>query len=155
MTGADKIARSGIVIGKRAAGRGALFGGNAGGCAMPVVNRDCEGGAVRRIVMRHHRIQPQAARLLGRDRRANDAAGMADDEGHFLRRAKRCCNNQVALAFAVVIIGHNQNFTAGESCYCFLDFRNGGVFIPCGEAKEVIRRHRSMGDLGYFLGSFA
>ena len=53
------------------------------------VDRHREGGAERRVVGRHHRIEPQPARLVGRQGRADDAAGVADDEGHLLGRAER------------------------------------------------------------------
>ena len=34
------------------------------------------------------KVEPQPAGVLGGDRRADDAGGMADDEGHLFRRAE-------------------------------------------------------------------
>ena len=47
---------------------------------------------------RHHRVEPQAAGVLGRDRRADDAAGVPDDEGHPVRGAQRGRDDEVSLA---------------------------------------------------------
>ncbi len=71
--------------------------------------------------MGDHRIEPQAAGVCRRDRRADDAGGMANDEGHLVRRAERGCDDQIALAFAIVIVGDDNHFAFGERLE---DFRN-------------------------------
>ncbi len=114
VTGAREIVGADVWIGECAAAGGALLRGNAGRAAGLVVDRNREGGGVRGIVVRDHRIEPQAARVLGGDRRADDAGGVANDEGHLFRRAERGCDNQIALPFAVVIVGDDDHFAFGE-----------------------------------------
>ena len=46
---------------------GAFLGGDAGRQPMLAVDRDGEGGAERRVVFRHHRIEVQFARAVNRD----------------------------------------------------------------------------------------
>ena len=66
----------------------ALLSGDAGRQAVLDVNGDGEGGAERSVVDRDHWRKMQPARLLCRQRRANDPAAVADDEGHLLGRAE-------------------------------------------------------------------
>src|SRR5213593_2468164 len=47
----------------------------------------------------------KAVGLLGGERRADDARGVADDEGHLLRRAERRRDEQIAFVLAVVVVG--------------------------------------------------
>src|ERR1700733_1382034 len=84
---------------------GAPAGRNPGAAVRLVVDRTRKGGGVVGFIVRDHRIKPQPARVFGRDRRAHDAGGVADDERHLLGGAQRCRNDQIALAFAVVVIG--------------------------------------------------
>ncbi len=81
---------------------------------MADVDRDREGGAERRIVERHHRIEMQPPRLLGSERRADDAGRMADDERHLLRRAQVRGDEQIAFVLAVVVVGDDDDLAAGE-----------------------------------------
>ena len=53
-------------------------------------------------------------RVLGAERRADDAGGVADDEGHLLRRAERGGDEQIALVLAVVVVGDDDDLAAGE-----------------------------------------
>ena len=99
----------------------ALLGGNAGRQPVLHVDRHGEGGAQRRIVRGDHRIEAQAAGFRDGQRRADDAAGVADDEGHLFRRAERGCDDQVALVLAVVVVRDDDDFTAGESLDGFGD----------------------------------
>ena len=71
--------------------------------------------------MRDHRIEPQPARILACDRRADDARGVADDERHLLGGAQRRRDDQIALAFAVFVIGDDDEFAVGEGLQHFLD----------------------------------
>ena len=71
--------------------------------------------------MRHHRIEPQPARVFAGDRRADDARGVADDERHLLGGAQRRRDDQIALAFAVVVIGDDDEFAMGKGLQNFLD----------------------------------
>ena len=121
VAGPGEIVGAGIGIGERAAARGALIRRNAGAAVGLVVDRDGKGGGVIGLVVRHHRIEPQPARILGGDRRADDAGGMADDEGHLLGGAERGRDDQIALALAVVIIGDDDDFAVGKGLQNFLD----------------------------------
>ena len=62
MAGAHEVGGAGIVVGEIAHRRGAVLGRNAGGGAVLVVDRDGEGGAVRRVVVGHHRREAQPVR---------------------------------------------------------------------------------------------
>src|SRR5215211_56584 len=55
-----------------------------------------------------------ASFVAKRQRRADDAAGVADDERHLLRRAQRRRDGEVALALAVLVVGHDDDLAAGE-----------------------------------------
>ena len=49
---------------------------------------------------------------LAGQRRADNAGGVADDEGYFLRRRMRRREDQVAFVLAVVVIGYDDDFAA-------------------------------------------
>jgi len=49
------------------------------------------------------------------------AQTMPDDESHFLGGAERRRDDQIALAFAIFVIGHDDEFAAGEGMQNFLD----------------------------------
>ena len=114
VAGAHEVGSAHVVVGERPHGVRALLGRDAGRQAVPDVDRDREGGAERRVVRRHHRIEAQPARLRDRQRRADDAAGMADDERHLLRRAQRGRDDEVALVLAIVVVGDDDDLAAGE-----------------------------------------
>ena len=86
--------------------------------------------------MRHHRIEPQPARVFAGDRRADDAGGVADDERHLLGRAQRGRDDQIALAFPVVIVGDDDEFAAGKGLQDFLD-RIGHFLKTLALVQEV------------------
>ena len=81
---------------------------------MADVDRDGEGGAERRVVVGDHRREMQPARVFQRQRRADDAAAMADDEGHLLGRAERRGDDEVAFVLAVVVVGDDDDLAARD-----------------------------------------
>ena len=109
VAGPHEIGGAAVAVGERAHGVGALFGRDAGGEAVAHVDRHGERGAERRVVGRHHRIETQPARLVGRQRRAHDAGRIADDERHLLGRAQRSRDEQVAFVLAVVVVGDDHD----------------------------------------------
>ena len=84
-----------------------------------------EGGAVCRATVVGGALagffQAQPPRIVGGDRRADDARGVADDEGHLLGRAERGGDDQIALAFAVVVIGDDDEFALRKGLQDFLN----------------------------------
>ena len=147
VAGADEIGRAHVVVGERAHGVRALLGGDAGGQPMLHVDRDGEGGAQRRVVRGDHRIEAQAAGFRDSERRADDAAGVADDEGHLFRRAERGGDDQVALVLAVVVVRDDDDFTAGESLDGFGDgMGHQGLLSGCGQ--KIVRGDGSAGLTG-------
>src|SRR5438874_3699279 len=116
-----KITGAGIWVGKRAAAGGAFFRRNSGAAIGLIVDRHRKRGGVARFVMRDHRVEPQSSRVLARDRRADDARGVADDERHLLGRAERSRDDQVALALAIIVVGHDDELAAGKGLQYFLD----------------------------------
>ena len=87
VSGPHKIGRTHVAIGERADGVGALLGGYPCGQSRTGIDGDRKGGTERRIVARHHRFEMQPPRFILRQRRADDAGRMPDDEGHLLGRA--------------------------------------------------------------------
>ncbi len=86
--------------------------------------------------MRHHRIEPQPARVFGCDRRADDARGVADDKRHLVGGAQRRRDDQVALAFAVFVVGDDDEFAVGEGVQDFLD-RIGHLGVSFGARRAL------------------
>ena len=117
----DKIGAAGIAVRQVADRRGAVLGGNAGGGAVAIVDRNGKGGAVDRVIVGDHRRQVQAARDLAGQRRADDAAGVAHDERHFLGRGMDRGDDQVALVLTVVVIGDDDDLAGGERLDRFAD----------------------------------
>jgi hypothetical protein len=80
--------------------------------ARTVLERHGESGAERRVVQGDHGIEMKALGLLHRQRRTDDAGGVADDEGHLLRRAHGRRDEQIAFVLAVVVIGDDDDLAA-------------------------------------------
>ena len=114
MAGADEIGGAIVAVGERTHRVGALLGGNAGGEPVAHVHRHGESGAERRVVQGDHGIEMKALGLLHRQRRADDAGGVADDEGHLLRRAHGRRDEQIAFVLAVVVVGDDDDLAARE-----------------------------------------
>ncbi len=112
--GAHEIGGAAVVVGKRAHGVGALLRRNTRGEAMATIDRDGKGGAERRIIGGNHWIKMQPLGVLRRNRRAYDSRGIADNEGHLFRRAKRCGDEEIAFIFAIVIIGDDHDLARGK-----------------------------------------
>src|SRR5437763_1502966 len=73
------------------------------------------------FVMGHHRIEPQPPRIFDSDRRADNAGGMADDKRHLFGGAHRGRHNQVALAFAVIVVCDDDEFALSKGLQNLLD----------------------------------
>lgn len=155
MAGTNEIGRAHIAVGQRANRVGALFGRNAGGQPVLDVDRNGEGGAERSVVRRHHRVEPQSPGLARGQRRADDAAGIADDEGHLLRRAERGGNDEVALVLAVIIIGDDDDLATGEGFDGLCDIVRHGSLARPGQAEEIIGGDGAARGGSDALGAFA
>jgi hypothetical protein len=121
VAGPGKIVGAGIRVGQGAAAGSALVRGNAGAAVGLVVDRHRKGGGVAGFIVRDHRIEPQPAGVLGGDRRADDAGGVADDERHLFGGAERRRDDQITLAFPIVVIGDDDELAVSESLQNFLD----------------------------------
>ena len=88
---------------------------------MARVDGDGEGRRERRVVFGDHGREMQTARVLERERRADDPARMADDEGHFLGRAERGGDDEVAFVFAIVIVGDDDDLASRHGLDGFSD----------------------------------
>ena len=93
----------------------------------------------------------EAAGLRDRERRADDAAGIADDEGHLLRRAEGSGDDEVALVLAIVVIRDDDDFTAGESLDGFV-YGMGHQGLLGGLGKKIIGRDSPPGFTGDQFG---
>ena len=69
---------------------------------------------VGRIVDRDHRVEVEPPRDLAGERRADDAAGVADDEGDLLRRGVDGREDQVGLVLAIVVVGDDDDLALSE-----------------------------------------
>ena len=114
VAGPHEVRRAHVGVGERARGVRALLGRDAGRQPVDDVDGDGEGGAERRVVRRHHRREVERPRPRLGQRRADDAAGVADDEGHLLRRAERGRADEVALVLAVVVVGDDDDLAFAE-----------------------------------------
>ncbi len=75
-------------------------------------------------------------RQLARHRRAHDAGGVADDEGHLLRRGVHRGHHEVALVLAIVVVGDDDDLAAREG------------FDGCGDAGLRVGHGFSNGQAG-------
>ena len=121
VAGADEILRTRIGIGERPDGGRALLGRNAGGGAMAEIDRDGEGGAVRRVVVGDHRHEVEPPRRIAGERSANDAAGVADQEGELLGSGMDGGEDEVSLVFAVVVVGDHDDLAVREGAHGVAD----------------------------------
>ena len=110
--------------------------------------------------MGNHRIEPEAARIVGGDRRADDAGGVADDEGHLLGGAKRDGDDQIALTLAVIVISDDDEFAPGEGLQDFLNrighflnirflCRDGLPGLAGPRQRDCARRYAARGGPAY------
>ena len=118
---ADEVRRAHVAIGESPHRVAALLGRDAGGQAVPNIDRNREGRAERRIVGGHHGRQMKAARIVARHRHADDAAAVADDEGHLLRRAKGGGADQIAFVLAIVVVRDGDDLAPGDGFDGFCD----------------------------------
>ena len=81
----------------------------------------------------------QPTRILARQRRADDAAGVADDEGDLLGRGVDGGEDQVALVLAVVVVGDDDDLAALEGGDGFGDALASSVI---GDAQPTWPRWR-------------
>ena len=116
---------------------------------MADIDRDGEGGAERRVVVGDHRLQLEAAGLGARQRGADDAGGVADDEGELLGRGMGGGEDQVALVLAVVVVGDDDDLAAlegGDGLGDAFGFSHGDAgihgmeFSPVWNGRKVERR---------------
>ena len=117
----DKIGAPGIIVGEITNRRGAVFGRNPGCGAVAIVDRHGKGGAVNRVVIGDHRRQMEPLSDVPGQRRADDAASVADDKGQLLGCGVHRGNDQVALILAVIIIGHDNDLAGGKCVDCLAD----------------------------------
>ena len=84
-----------------------------------------------------HGIEMQPPRIFDRDRRANNARGITDDEGHLLRGTKRGGDEQIALVLAIIVVGDDDDLAACKSGDDGVDTLLGGVhFFPVSNHHE-------------------
>ena len=112
MSGTGEVGGSGGGIRECPDGGRAVARGHPGGRAGAQVDRYGEGGAVRLAVDRDHLRQLQARELLLFHRHADDAAGVADHEGHRLGSRMFGGHDEVALVLPVLVV-HDDDHASG------------------------------------------
>ena len=144
MARTHEIRRAHVAIGERAHRVRPFLGRDPGGESPAHIDGDGEGGAERGIIRRHHRIEAQAARLFGRQGRADDTGGVTHDEGHRLRRRQGCGDEKIALPFAILIIRDDDDLAGLEGRDCRRHAVSHGIILPVQpisgrKPEEIIR----------------
>lgn len=114
MAGTGEVVRFGSRVGQGVEGRRAIGGGDAGAGAVAVVDADGEGGLVRFAVGLDHQRQFERIEALAGQRDADQAAAVADQEGHLRGADGIGGDDQVAFVFAVGVVDHDDEFAAGD-----------------------------------------
>lgn len=124
------------------------------------VDSDGEGRAERGVVLRYHGIEAQALGLFQRQGGADDAAAMADDEGHLLGGEMTRGDDQVAFVLAVVVVDHHHDLATGKGLDGGLNLLMGhdslleGVSNR-GKAQKIIGSDAATGCFGNARGGLA
>ena len=155
MAGPYEIGRAAVVVGQRPHRVAALLGRNSRSQSVADIDGYRKRRAERGLILRNHRIQVQTTCLLGTERRAHNSRGVSDDEGHLIGRAVRGRNEEIAFIFAVIVVGHDDDFALGEG----LDRDFDAVIEGCAEPKQdrvrtwinirIRRIYRSLFDRGH------
>ena len=139
MTGTGEVRGANIGVGKIAHRQGAIIRRNA--CRGPVleIDGDREGSRMGAVVFGNHGVEVQPLGFLARHGGADDAGGVAYDEGHLFTRAMHRSNDEIAFVLAPVII-HDHNDLA---CLEGADRFNDAFLIVCHAVSPVISVCRS------------
>ncbi len=114
VAGTGEIFRSGCGIDERLDRRGAVEGRDAGARSVAEVDGHQEGGALALGVLHHHRVQVQLTSTLGRDRRADVARRVVQEERDLLRGDELGGHDQVAFVLAVLVVDHDDDLTSPD-----------------------------------------
>ena len=129
---AGELPRLGRGVGQRPRGAGAVGGADPGGDAVAGVDGDRVGRAQLVLVVGRHQRDLEPLEHVARHRHADDAAGVADGEGHQLGGRLRGGEDDVALVLPVLVVHHDDGLAGGDVGDGLLD----GV-----EAHAVVRAH--------------
>ncbi len=110
MAGLDEIVRPGLRPRQGANGRGPVVRADAGGDAFGRVDRDREIGPVHFAVLRDHALEAEFISALAHDRHADEPAAVHGHEIDCRRRRFLRGHDEVALVFAVGVVGHDHDF---------------------------------------------
>ena len=113
--GCTRSSGFGLRIRDRPNRRRAIVRADAGGHAVRGIDRDGEIGPIHLAVLRHHALQAELLGALVRDRRADQAAAVLGHEIDRLGRDLFRRHDQVALVFAIGIVGHDDDPAAAMS----------------------------------------
>src|SRR5262245_66004835 len=97
----------------------------------------------------------QTTRLLGTKRRTDDSRGVSDDERHLVRCAVGGRNEEISLIFAVIVVGHDDDFAPGEGLdrvfdalmvirHCSTSKSASGLERPCRSLTDLPAMHQLM-----------
>jgi len=124
VAGAGQVGAAGGRVDQAADGAGPVRGGDPGGGAVAEVDGHGEGGAHALGVDRDHERQVELPGPVGRDRGADEAAGVADEEGDGLRGGVLGGHDEVALVLPVLVVGDHDDLAPGDGVD---GLGNGGV----------------------------
>jgi hypothetical protein len=144
VAGAHKVFCMHIGVGQRVHGCAAFFCRDAGRQAFLVVDRHGESGAQRRVIVRHHRVELQPARIFTRHRCAHDAGAVPHHHRHLLGGHLGGSSDQVALVLAVIIVHHHNHLAGLDGGY---GAGNGVEFVRHGVCSCKLGRQIARLDL--------
>ena len=130
VTGASEVFGPGGGIEQCVHGRAAVGGRDAGGRALPGVDRHRERGALALGVVGDHEREAQLVEARPLDRHADHAARVADHERHLLGRHGFGGHDQVALVLAVGVVDDDHDLTACDGGDGVLDLGEGHLILP-------------------------
>ena len=116
VAGADEVGFGEIFVDGHLNALGAFFGGDSGGAAEArvQVDTDGEGGAADAGVDAALRVQVEAVAVFLGEGEAHVAHGLAQHESDSFGRDELCGQNEVALVFAVFVVGQDDHFSGTE-----------------------------------------
>ena len=101
-------------IGEQADGAGAVRSADAGGDAFGGIDGDGESRGEGLAILRHHAFEAQILSDLRRNGHAEHARAFADHEGDHLRRDLFRRTDEIALVFAVGIVGDDHHAPSAD-----------------------------------------
>ena len=136
VAGPGQVAGAGGRVDERSDGGGPVGGRDAGRGAVAEVDAVGERGALGLGVVADHERDVELVEALAGERRADDARGVAHEEGDLLGRGRLGRHDEVALVLAVLVVDHHDDLAPAD----------GGDRV--GDGGEAVRAASGFGAHG-------